>query len=94
MVCVVCGPSLFNTRLPQPAREAQLLHEALTSQLTSACPFCQETTVAPLFDHCAAPNLIFSAMRFAVCGGSSPTMVISALSRTLVLTVLRPVRNI
>ena len=33
-------------------------------------------------------------MRFAVCGGSSPTMVISALSRTLVLTVLRPVRNI
>lgn len=45
MVCVVCGPSLFNTRLPQPAREAQLLHEALTSQLTSACPFCQETTV-------------------------------------------------
>ena len=22
------GPSLFNTRLPQPAREAQLLHEA------------------------------------------------------------------
>ncbi|CSG36477.1 Uncharacterised protein [Shigella sonnei] len=46
MVCVVCGPSLFNTRLPQPAREAQLLHEALTSQLTSACPFCQETTVA------------------------------------------------
>ena len=87
MVCVVCGPSLFNTRLPQPAREAQLLHEALTSQLT-------RDDGSPLFDHCAAPNLIFSAMRFAVCGGSSPTMVISALSRTLVLTVLRPVRNI
>ena len=31
---------------PQPARDAQLLHEALTSQLTSAMPFCQETTVA------------------------------------------------
>ena len=49
---------------------------------------------SPLFDHCAAPNLIFSAMRFAVCGGSSPTMVISALSRTLVLTVLRPNQDI
>ncbi|CPR61014.1 Uncharacterised protein [Salmonella enterica subsp. enterica serovar Bovismorbificans] len=36
MVCVVCGPNLFSTRLPHPAREAQLLHDALTSQLTTA----------------------------------------------------------
>ncbi|STQ09908.1 Uncharacterised protein [Enterobacter cloacae] len=32
------GPSLFSTRLPQPARDAQLLQEAFTSQLTSATP--------------------------------------------------------
>nr|VXZ81620.1 Uncharacterised protein [Klebsiella pneumoniae] len=46
MVWLVCGPSLFSTRLPQPAREAQLLQEALTSQCTCATPLCRETTVA------------------------------------------------
>ena len=30
----------------QPAREAQLLQDALTSQCTCAIPLCQETTVA------------------------------------------------
>lgn len=48
---------------------------------------------SPLFNHCTALNLILSEIRFAVCGGSSPTTVISALSRTVVLTVRRPVRN-
>ncbi len=85
-------PQLVCTRLPQPAREAQLLQEALTSQCTCATPLCRNHG-SPLFNHCTALNLILSEIRFAVCGGSSPTTVISALSRTVVLTVRRPVRN-